>query len=223
MTPRNPLVVRGICALLVGLGAASAVFAADGGLSLSAKLSSRYETVPATYRLQAQAPGLTSQERKNSLFTVTVDGRPVIENASSMLTRLTIGEPGTHVIGVSQRLPNGEVLHDEATVSPGPNQPPLCNIKVTLPPDLKSARPNKLSGIVLNPDCRDPDGRIKSTSWYMNGSTTPMRQSSTLVVPVWNENRTALNCFTVRFVARDDYGNTADGQYTFGCGTAAPQ
>lgn len=201
-------------ACVLSAGVYGSVQADDATVVLTKALMSKMETAPAVYRLQAATAGLSLEERKRSLYTLKLNGQAIMANASSMLRRLTVSAPGTHLLEVEVRTPTGRILSDSVNLTVEPNKAPVCNIKVTLP-DMSGPRPNKLAGVSLNPDCRDPDGRIVRTNWYLNGSQTPMRQSSTLVIPAWTADRKAPNCFDVRFVAFDDQGNKAEGAYSF--------
>lgn len=201
-------------ACMLAAAACGSVQADDATVALTTNLISKMETAPAVYRLQAATAGLGLEERKRSLYTLKLNGQPIMVNASSMLRRLTVSAPGTHLLELEVRTPTGRVLSDSAQLTVEPNKAPVCNIKVTLP-DMGGPRPNKLAGVSLNPDCRDPDGRIVRTNWYLNGSQTPMRQSSSLVIPAWTADRKSPNCFDVRFVAFDDQGNKAEGSYSF--------
>lgn len=205
---------------IAGIAVTGMAVADEPGVSLTAQLQSKLETAPATYRLDAITTGLSLDDRKRSLYTLKLDGQVIIGNASSMLRRLTVQSPGKHTLEVDISTPKGLVLSDSVQMTVEPNRAPVCNIKVTVP-EMGGLRPNKLAGVSLNPDCRDPDGRIVRTNWYLNGSDTPMRQSSSLVLPAWSADRKSPNCFSVRFVAFDDQGNKADGVYTFpACGFA---
>lgn len=203
-------VLAGAMSVLAG----GAVAAEEAKVSLDVSLQSKMATAPAIYRLQSATSGLSVDERKRSLYTLTVDGQVVIGNASSMLKRLTLPSPGSHTLELTVRTPSGKVMKDSVVVDLEPNKAPVCNIKVTVP-DMSGPRPNKWAGVSLNPDCRDPDGRMVRTNWYMNGSDTPMKQSSSLVVPAWKADRSGPNCFSVKFVAFDDQGNKSEGSYTF--------
>jgi hypothetical protein len=160
-------------------------------VSINYTASNEYLRAPVEIRMRPQVSGGHPRDRVQERI-YHVNGELV--ESMGYGARVELGE-GTHDVSLTIRTRMGEAFTESMVLDVKPNQPPVCEVQVE----------DRASSWRLHAACEDPDGRMRTYEWTVNGEPVSVRSNRlTLQKSVYSDVLP-----TVEVVGFDDAGGAS--------------